>query len=79
MDFQNIFSFNPSDDSYVCDMEILVREEKERNSLLGDYKTRFLSNKEGQRKYTAIIKKQQVYQDKPMVVDRAPIPQTVAR
>ena len=47
MDFQNIFSFNPSDDSYVCDMEILVREEKERNSLMGDYKNRFLSNKEG--------------------------------
>ena len=47
MDFSSIFSFSPANDSYVCDMEILVREENERTALLDDYRLRFNSNREG--------------------------------
>lgn len=67
MDFDTIFPFNAATDSYNCDLEILVKDEKERNEIGKDYKGRFCSNKEGQRKYTAIIKKPSVYQEKPQM------------
>ena len=67
MDFDTIFPFNPATDSYNCDLEILVKDEKERNEIGKDYKGRFCSNREGQRKYTAIIKKPTVYQEKPQM------------
>ena len=67
MDFDEVFPFNPATDSFNCDLEILVRDEKERVGMSEDYKRRFCNNKEGQRKYTAIIKKQQVYYQKPEV------------
>jgi hypothetical protein len=57
MDFDSLFPFNAATDAYNCDLEILIRDEKERIALNDDYKRRFCYNKEGQRKYTAIIKK----------------------
>ena len=57
MDFDSIFPFNPSTDAFNCDLEILVRDEAERNGMNDDYKRRFCNNREGQRKYTAIVKK----------------------
>lgn len=58
MDFDSLFPFNPAVDTYNGDLEGLVRDEDQKNALNRDYKERFLSNKEGQRKYTAIVKKQ---------------------
>jgi hypothetical protein len=47
MDFDSIFPFNPSTDAYNCDLEILVRDEAERNGMNDDYKRRFCNNREG--------------------------------
>ena len=58
MDFDNLFPFNAATDAFNCDLEILVMtDEKERYGLNDDYKRRFCNNKDGQRKYTAIVKR----------------------
>lgn len=65
MDFDSIFPFNENFDTYNGDVEPMTGDDNYRIELNRNYKERFLSNKEGQRKYTAIIKKQLVYQHKP--------------
>ena len=57
MDFDSLFPFNAATDCYNCDLEVLIRDEKERQGLSEEYKRRLCNNKEGQRNYTAIIKK----------------------
>ena len=75
MDFDCLFPFNAATDCYNCDLEVLVRDEKERQGLSEEYKRRLCNNKEGQRKYTAIIKKQS---DNPKV-GNAPIVPSILR
>ena len=47
MDFDSLFPFNAATDCYNCDLEVLVRDEKERQGLSEEYKRRLCNNKEG--------------------------------
>ena len=42
-----MFPFNAATDCYNCDLEVLVRDEKERQGLSEEYKRRLCNNKEG--------------------------------
>ena len=57
MDFDSLFPSASSTNTLVGDLEVMVRDDKQKIQIFEEYKKRLCNNRDGQRKYTAIIRK----------------------